>query len=72
MSSPSKLELLQLAKAKGYKTYFYFIFTDNLDTNLARVRLRVLAGGHDVADKTILDRVPRTFEIMPQAFQLAR
>jgi len=71
MSHASKVDLLKQAKKAGYKTYFYFIFVDNAITNLARVRLRVLDGGHNVDDKTILDRIPRTFKLMPKAFDLA-
>jgi predicted ABC-type ATPase len=71
MSHESKVDLLKQAKEMGYKTYFYFIFVDNAVTNLTRVRLRVLDGGHNVDDKTILDRIPRTFKLMPKAFDLA-
>ena len=40
MSHPSKLEFLQIARKQGYKTYLYFVFTDDLNTNLARAQLR--------------------------------
>lgn len=71
MSHKSKVEMLKMASKSGYKTYFYFIFTDSPTTNLARVRLRVNAGGHNVSDQIILDRIPRTFALLPAAFRLA-
>ncbi len=71
MSHKSKVELLQLASQNGYKTYFYFIFVDNISTNIARVKLRVLRGGHDVEESTIVARAPRTFRLLPAAFEAA-
>jgi len=71
MSHKSKVELLKQASQNGYKTYFYFIFVDNLSTNIARVKLRALGGGHDVEESTILARAPRTFRLLPSAFKAA-
>jgi predicted ABC-type ATPase len=71
MSHKSKVELLQLASQNGYKTYFYFIFVDNLSTNIARVKLRVLRGGHNVEESTIVARASRTFRLLPSAFEAA-
>lgn len=68
MSHPSKLDFLRIAKSLGYKTYLYFIFTDDLNTNLARVQLRVLDGGHGVSPEHTLARAPRTFDLLSQAF----
>jgi predicted ABC-type ATPase len=68
MSHSSKADLLNLAKIYGYKTYFYFVFTSNMDTNLARAKLRVIDGGHDVNEKLILERAPRVFNLLPDAF----
>lgn len=71
MSHPSKLDFLRIAKSQGYKTYLYFIFTDDLNTNLARVQLRVSDGGHGVSPEHTLARATRTFDLLPQAFSLA-
>jgi predicted ABC-type ATPase len=71
MSHPSKLDFLRLAREEGYKTYLYFIFTDDLNTNLARVQLRISDGGHSVSPEHTLARAPRTFKLLPQAFALA-
>jgi len=71
MSHSSKLDFLRIARKEGYKTYLYFIFTDDLNTNLARVQLRVSDGGHAVSPEHTLARAPRTFKLLPRAFALA-
>jgi predicted ABC-type ATPase len=37
MSHKSKVELLKIAKSKGYKTYLYFVYTDSPELNITRV-----------------------------------
>jgi len=71
MSHESKVELLKQARDQGYKTYFYFIFADSISTNITRVKLRVLDGGHGVKDETIAERAVRTFQLLPAAFNSA-
>ncbi|MBS4029137.1 MAG: zeta toxin family protein, partial [Ignavibacteriales bacterium] len=56
LSHPSKLKLLEQANVKGYKTYLYFVFTDDWRLNIERVKLRVQEGGHNVDDKKIEQR----------------
>ncbi|HEY4336105.1 MAG TPA: hypothetical protein VGM89_09410, partial [Puia sp.] len=68
MSHESKVDLIKLAQRSGYKTYLYFIFADAISTNIARVQLRVLRGGHAVEEETIKSRAPRTFGLLPAAF----
>lgn len=67
MSHVSKTELLSLAQQCGYKTYLYFLFTDNVNLNIARVKLRVQQGQHDVDEKLIKSRYPRTLKLLPKA-----
>jgi predicted ABC-type ATPase len=71
MSHESKVDLIRLANKSGYKTYLYFIFADAISTNIARVQLRVLRGGHAVEEETIKKRAPRTFRLLPAAFEAA-
>ena len=71
MSHISKVHLLSQAKNMGYKTYLYFVFTDNVELNIARVKLRVLQGQHDVDESLIKSRYPRTFKLLPKALTLA-
>ena len=71
MSHISKVQLLSQAKTTGYKTYLYFVFTDNVELNIARVKLRVRQGQHDVDESLIKSRYPRTFKLLPKALALA-
>lgn len=71
MSHESKIKLLQQAKAAGFKTYLYFVFTDNVELNIARVKLRVKQGQHDVDASLIKSRYPRTFHLLPKALSYA-
>ena len=71
MSHISKVHLLSQAKVMDYKTYLYFVFTDNVELNIARVKLRVRQGQHDVDESLIKSRYPRTFKLLPKALALA-
>ena len=48
MSHPSKVDLLQQAQAEGYRTYLYYVATDDPAINISRVENRVKLNGHDV------------------------
>lgn len=61
-SHPSKIEILKEAKCKGYRTYLYFISTENPKINLTRISSRVLEGGHDVPNDKIISRFQRCLE----------
>jgi predicted ABC-type ATPase len=71
MSHPSKVELLGLAKAKGFKVAVYFVATESVDLNVGRVRQRVALGGHDVPENKIRERYPRTLAQLPAAIAMA-
>ena len=55
-SHPSKVDLMELAKARGYKVYLYFIATNSAEINKDRVKIRVANGGHDVPDHLVEKR----------------
>lgn len=69
MSHHSKIELLKKANERGYKTYLYFVFTDNYRLNEARIKLRVKQGGHDVSTKKIKSRYFRSFKLLRAALK---
>lgn len=69
MSSPAKVDFLRNAKAAGYRTYLYFIATENPEINVARVRHRVAAGGHSVPEGKIIERYHRSLELLDSAIQ---
>jgi predicted ABC-type ATPase len=56
MSHPSKVELRRQAQNSGFRTYFYYIATDDPAINVSRVRNRVLMGGHSVPEDLIVNR----------------
>ncbi|RYG48610.1 hypothetical protein EON79_03950 [bacterium] len=47
MSSRDKVDLLREAQYQGYRTYLYYIATDDVRINLERVTARVIQNGHD-------------------------
>lgn len=71
MSHPSKIEFLQKAKENGFKTYLYFIATQDPDININRVKIRVKKGGHDVSHTKITERYYRSLDLLKDAFMLA-
>jgi predicted ABC-type ATPase len=67
MSSPDKVDFLQKAQQAGYRTYLYFVATEDPDINVARVKYRVQTGGHPVAEDKIRSRYVRCLDLLPQA-----
>ena len=59
-STQDKLDFLREAKEKGYRIFLLFVTTRDPEINIARVRQRVLAGGHDVPEDKIRSRYHRT------------
>ena len=53
-SHPAKVDILKNAQAAGFRTYMYFVATEDPQVNLNRIKVRVKSGGHDVPeDKTV-------------------
>jgi len=71
MSHTDKLKLFGLAKKHKYKSYLYFVFTENPELNIARVKLRAAGGLHDVDPWIVKSRYDRTFALLPEALELA-
>jgi predicted ABC-type ATPase len=67
MSHPSKIKVLKQAKKLGFKTYLYFVFTDDPNLNVKRVEFRVKGGGHGVAKEKITSRYERSLGFLPDA-----
>jgi predicted ABC-type ATPase len=67
MSSPDKVALLELAQRLGYRTYLYYIATDDPAINVARVKARVNLGGHDVPEDKIVSRYARSLNLLMEA-----
>lgn len=69
MSHPSKLNEIKEAKAKGYKTYLYFVCLQDADINVSRVSNRIEKGGHAVDPDRIKRRYGETLNnLLPALF----
>jgi len=66
LSTDRNLILLQKAKESGYEIQCIYVLTCNPDINVARVRSRVAAGGHDVPEDKIRSRYHRALALIPQ------
>ena len=67
MSHPSKVELMRQARLRGFRVALYFVATESVELNIARVKQRVLLGGHDVPEDRIRARYARTLALLPDA-----
>ena len=67
MSSPDKVAFLSEARAAGYRTYLYYVATDDPIINVSRVRSRVSLGGHTVPETKIIERYNRSLSLLRAA-----
>ena len=70
MSHQSKVDLLAQARTAGYRTYLYFVATDDPAINISRVRNRVKLGGHAVPEDRIEKRYYRSLDLLIDAIRL--
>jgi predicted ABC-type ATPase len=69
MSHPGKVELLEEAQRAGYRTYLYYVATDDPEINVSRVRNRVGLGGHPVPEEKIVTRYHRSLGLLMKAIK---
>lgn len=69
MSSADKIRFLQKAQQGGYRTYLYFVATDDPIINISRVRNRVRLGGHPVPDDKVIARYARSLGLLIEAIR---
>jgi len=67
MSHPGKVALLAEAQRCGYRTYLYYVATDDPEINVSRVQNRVGLGGHPVPEAKIVSRYHRSLELLVEA-----
>lgn len=67
MSFEDKVDLLRKAQLRGFKTYLYFIATEDPIINISRVRHRVKMGGHPVPEDKIISRYHRSLDLLHKA-----
>ena len=66
LSTDRNLFLLRKAKESGYEVQCVYVLTCNADINVARIKGRVLEGGHDVPKGKIQSRYVKSLELLPQ------
>lgn len=66
-SHPSKLELLQQARAAGFIIMVFHVGIADAELSVRRVALRVTEGGHDVPEDKIRQRFARNKALIRQA-----
>lgn len=69
MSHGSKVSLLKQAQEQGYRTYLYYIATDDPEINISRVHSRVRQGGHSVPEDKIVSRYHRSLALLLEAIR---
>jgi predicted ABC-type ATPase len=67
MSSPDKIALLREAQSQGFRTYLYYVATEDPAINIERVKLRTAQGGHDVPEDKIVSRYHRSLQLLIDA-----
>ena len=70
MSHPSKIQEIKNGNELGYKTYLYFVCTDDPIINIDRVEARVRKGGHSVDVKKIVTRYQSTLQLLKEAVSI--
>ena len=69
MSEPGKVNLLREAQGLGFRTYLYYVATEDPEINITRVGLRVAQGGHDVPRDKIISRYHRSLALVGNAIR---
>jgi predicted ABC-type ATPase len=69
MSHVSKVELLEEAKSRGYRTYLYYVATEDPEINVSRVAYRVSQNGHSVPLDKIVSRYERSLGYLLRAIR---
>lgn len=59
------------ARTSGFEIVLIYIGTERVETNLERIRDRVLAGGHDVPEEDVRRRYKRSFANLQAAISRA-
>jgi predicted ABC-type ATPase len=66
LSTDRNLYLLKEAAKRGYDVQCLYVLTRNPEINVARVRKRVLSGGHSVPEEKIRERYRRALALLPE------
>jgi predicted ABC-type ATPase len=71
LSGKHYFQMMADARNRSFEIVLVYIGTENVEINLARIRNRVLAGGHNVPEPDVRRRYKRSFANLPTASQAA-
>jgi predicted ABC-type ATPase len=71
LSSRASLALIDKARARGYEIHLIFVALDGPERCIARIRTRVLRGGHFIPDADVRGRYRRSVANLPEALRAA-
>jgi predicted ABC-type ATPase len=71
LSGRGYLQMMRQARRSGFEIVLVYIGTEDVEINLARIKNRVLAGGHDVPEEDVRRRFGRSFANLPAAIKRA-
>ncbi|MFM1907582.1 MAG: hypothetical protein RLZZ591_1259 [Pseudomonadota bacterium] len=71
MSARAKVEFFCKAREQGFRTYLYYVATEDPDINISRVAHRVSMGKHDVPKDKIIERYDRSLDLLADAVACA-
>ncbi len=70
LSTVRNIELMKKAKSKGYYIVCMYVLTCDPKINIERVKMRFLAGGHNVPEDKIKQRYNRALNLLPELFNI--
>jgi predicted ABC-type ATPase len=70
LSTCRNLSLLKEALERGYDVQCLYMLTRSPEINVARVRKRVLGGGHSVPEEKIRERYRRALTLLPKLVKI--
>lgn len=62
LSGTTSVNLIRRLRAQGYAVHIFFLWVSDVDLSLARIRDRVLEGGHDVPEAVVRRRYARSIK----------
>lgn len=71
MSARAKVDFFCCAREQGFKTYLYYVATEDPEINVSRVAHRVTLGKHGVPRDKIIERYHRSLSLLVDAVTCA-
>ena len=69
LSGKGLFSIMEAAQQSGFQLRLHFVGLDNAELAMARVRQRVVLGGHDILENDLRRRFERSFRNLPRAIR---